>query len=145
LNGFSYISLPGITTASFASGNEVDIDDRYNVFNSIANAAWNLATTWDANTIPTISDDINITGTHAVTIPDGATANALSVTIDGTTANSLTVGAGATGILNVGVGGLTNNATLGVLTVSTGANVNITGASLTTGGNITNNGTISVQ
>jgi hypothetical protein len=124
---------------------ELGIDDRYNVFNSIASTSWILTTTWDAGAVPSATDDINITGTHAVTIPDGQTANALSVTIDGTTANSLTVGAGTSGILNVGTGGLTNNATLGVLTVSTGANVNITGGNLATGGNITNNGTVTVQ
>jgi hypothetical protein len=144
-NGFMYVSLPGVTTASFASGNEIDIDDRFNIFNSVNNTAWNLATTWDANAIPSASDDINITGTHAVTVPDGVTGSALSVTIDGTTANSLTVGAGTSGILNVGTGGLTNNATLGVLTVSTSAQVNIAGGNLATGGTITNNGTVTVQ
>jgi hypothetical protein len=147
-NGFMYVSLPGITTASFASGNEIGIDDRFNLFNSIANAAWNLATTWDANAIPSVSDDINITGTHAVTIPDAYTASALSVTIDGTVANTLTVGAGASGILNVGVGGLTNGSvgnTLGVLTVSTNAIVNIASSNLSTYGSITNNGVINVQ
>lgn len=144
-NGFMYVSLPGITTASFASGNEIDIDDRYNIFNSIANTNWDVGTTWDAGTVPGASDDVNITGTHTVTIPNALTANALSVTIDGTTANTLTVGGGASGILNVGVGGLANNATLGVLTVSAGANVNITGGTLTAAGNITNNGTVTVQ
>ena len=144
-NGFSTLSLPGITTATFASGNEIDIDDRYNIFNSIANTNWDVGTTWDAGTVPGASDDVNITGTHTVTIPNALTANALSVTIDGTTANTLTVGGGASGILNVGVGGLTNNATLGVLTVSTAAQLNITGGTLTTGGTITNNGAVTVQ
>jgi hypothetical protein len=57
----------------------------------------------------------------------------------------LTVGAGASGILNVGVGGLTNNATLGVLTVNPLGQINIIGGNLATGGNITNNGAINVQ
>jgi filamentous hemagglutinin len=147
-NGFMYVSLPGITTASFASGNEIAIDDRYNIFNSIATALWNAGTTWDVGTIPTATDDAVITGTHTVTVADGATANALSVTIDGSAANTLVVGGGASGILNVGAGGLTNGSsgnTSGVLTVSTGANVNITGNALATFGAITNNGTVTVN
>jgi hypothetical protein len=142
---FNYVKLAALASTNLTTGLELGIDDRYNVFNSIASTSWILTTTWDAGAVPSATDDINITGTHAVTIPDGQTANALSVTIDGTTANSLTVGAGTSGILNVGTGGLTNNATLGVLTVSTGANVNITGGNLATGGNITNNGTVTVQ
>lgn len=147
-SGFMYVSLPGITTASFASGNEIGIDDRYNIFNSIATAVWNAGTTWDAGTIPTATDDAVITGTHTVTVADAATANALSVTIDGSAANTLVVGGGASGILNVGAGGLTNGSsgnTSGVLTVSTGANVNITGSNLATFGTITNNGTVTVN
>jgi len=96
--------------------------------------------------LPTGSDDVSIIGTHAVTIPDAYIASALSVTIDGTTANTLTVGNGvALSTLNVGAGGLTNNATLGVLTVKANAVVNITGGNLATGGTITNDGTVTVQ
>lgn len=144
---FGSVTYSGLTNAQLlpALNNALALDDRFNMFNSIANTAWDVTTTWDAGAVPSSSDDVNIINTHTVTIPDGLTADALSVTIDGTTANALTVGAGASGILNVGVGGLTNNATLGVLTVSNGANVNITGGSLTTGGNITNNGTVTVQ
>ena len=144
---FGSVTYTGLTTLQLvpAVNNALALDDRCNQFNSIANAAWNVATTWDANAIPSATDDINIINTHTVSIPDAYTASALSVTIDGTTANTLTVGGGATGILNVGVGGLTNNATLGVLTVNTNAIVNITGSNLATGGTITNNGTINVQ
>jgi hypothetical protein len=147
-NGFMYVSLPGITTASFASGNEIGIDDRFNSFISIASSAWNNSLTWSATdpSLPTGSDDVSIIGTHAVTIPDAYIASALSVTIDGTTANTLTVGTGvALSTLNVGAGGLTNNATLGVLTVKANAVVNITGGNLATGGTITNDGTVTVQ
>jgi hypothetical protein len=147
-NGFMYVSLPGITTASFASGNEIGIDDRFNSFISILTGNWNTSTTWSASdpSLPSISDDVSIIGTHNVTIPDAYIANALSVTIDGTTANTLTVGSGAAlSTLNVGAGGLANNATLGVLTVNTNAVVNITGGNLAAGGNITNNGTVTVQ
>jgi hypothetical protein len=144
---FGSVTYSGLTNAQLlpAVNNALALDDRFNVFNSIANTAWNVPATWDANAIPSATDDINIIGTHSVAIPDGLTASALSVTIDGTTANTLTVGAGAATTLNVGVGGLTNNATLGVLTVSTNAIVNITGGNLATGGNITNNGTVTVQ
>jgi hypothetical protein len=144
-NGFMYVSLPALTNAVLISGQELGIDDRFNMFNSIASTSWALTTTWDAGAIPSINDDVFIINTHAVTILDGTIANALSVTIDGTTANTLTVGGGASGILNVGVGGLTNNATLGVLIVSPAANVTITGGNLAAGGNITNNGTVTVQ
>jgi hypothetical protein len=147
-NGFSTLSLPGITASSFTSGNEIDIDDRYNTFNSIATANWNVASTWDATAIPSATDDIVITGGYTVTVPDAITANALSVTINGAAANTLVVGGGASGILNVGTGGLTNGSsgnTSGVLTVSAGANLNFSSGSLSTFGAITNNGTITVQ
>ncbi|HVN48567.1 MAG TPA: hypothetical protein VMU30_07050, partial [Bacteroidota bacterium] len=101
-----------------------------------------------ANAIPSSTDDIVITGAHTVTVPDGVTANALSVTIDGSAANTLVVGGGASGILNVGSGGLSNGSsgnTSGVLTVNIGANISFSSGSLTTYGNITNNGTITVQ
>jgi hypothetical protein len=147
-NGFMYVSLPGLTDVILHTGQELGIDDRFNMFNSIASTSWALTTTWDAGAIPSINDDVFIINTHAVTILDGTTANALSVTIDGTTANTLTVGGGATGILNVGAGGLTNGSlgnTLGVLTVSTNAIVNIASSNLSTYGSITNNGVINVQ
>jgi hypothetical protein len=146
---FGSVTYTGLTNAQLlpAANNALALDDRFNSFISIANNNWNNSLTWSLTdpSLPSINDDVNIIGTHNVTIPDGITASALSVTIDGTTANTLTVGAGASGILNVGVGGLTNNATLGVLTVSTNAIVNITGGSLATGGSITNNGVINVQ
>ena len=147
-NGFSTLSLPGVTTASFASGNEIDIDDRYNTFNSIADKNWQDPLAWDANATPSATDDIVITGTHTITVPDLITAAALSVTIDGSVANTLVVGGGSTGILNVGSGGLTNGSSgniSGVLTINNGANVNITGGNLATFGAITNNGAVTVQ
>ncbi|MGA3286936.1 MAG: hypothetical protein ABSD46_05900 [Bacteroidota bacterium] len=144
---FSFVKLAALVSTNLMSATELGIDDRFNSFISIANNNWNNSLTWSLTdpSLPSINDDVNIIGTHTVTIPDTYTASALSVTIDGTTANTLTVGGGASGILNVGAGGLTNNATLGVLTVNTNAIVTITSSNLATGGTITNNGVINVQ
>jgi hypothetical protein len=145
---FSFVKLAALVSTNLMSATELGIDDRFNSFISIANNAWNNSLTWSLSdpSLPTINDDVNIIGTHTVTIPDAYIASALSVTIDGTTANTLTVGSGAAlSTLNVGAGGLTNSATLGVLTVNTNAIVSIIGGNLATGGNITNNGTVTVQ
>ncbi len=143
-NGFNYVSLPGLTTLT--SGSELGLDDRYNVFISVAVNDWDQNATWDMSSVPTASDDVEIAGAYAVTIPTGVSAAAASVLIDqGTTAGGLTLAGTAT--LAVGTGGLTNNNTTGTgLTVPAGANnVTITGGNLTNNGTITNAGTVTVQ
>jgi hypothetical protein len=144
-NGFNYVSLPGLTTLT--SGSELGIDDRYNVFVSIAANDWDQNATWDMGSVPTASDDVEIAGAYAVTIPTGVSAVALSVLIDNgtTTDGGLTLAGNAT--LAVTTGGLTNNNTTGAgLKLLTGTNsVTITGGNLTNNGSITNAGTITVQ
>jgi hypothetical protein len=140
---FGYLSYSGLTSATLAP-NELALDDRFSQIKSIASAAWNVATTWDANAIPEATDDVIVDNTFPVNIPNGYTAAAVSVTIN-TTSTGLTVGGGTSGVLNVGTGGLTNNSTGTGLTVSAGAVVTITGENLTNAGSITNNGTITVQ
>jgi hypothetical protein len=143
-NGFSYVSLPGLTNSTLTSGTQLALDDRYNMFISQAIADWNAATTWDMNSVPGASDDVEIAPTFAVTISTAAAA-ANSVLIDNGATGGLTLsGAGA---LAVGAGGIQNDNILGAgLNVSTGSNtVTITGGNLTNNGKITNAGTITVQ
>jgi hypothetical protein len=138
---FKYVKLAAL--ASLASGSELGIDDRYNMFNSVAATAWNVTTTWDAGTLPTATDDVEITSTNAVTIPTGYAAAAQGVTIDaGATGGLSLVG---TGTLAVGIDGITNNNTNTGLTLANGTAVTITGGNLTNNGAITNAGTITVQ
>jgi fibronectin-binding autotransporter adhesin len=143
---FGSVTYSGLTNAQLlpAVNNALAMDDRFNMFNSIASTAWGLTTTWDAGAVPGAFDDVVIIGTHSVSIPDAYAASALSVTIDATNTNTLTVGAGASGTLAVGTGGLINNNTAGGLAVSAGGAVTITGADLTNTGKITNAGTITV-
>jgi len=145
---FGSVTYAGLTSAQLlpAVNNALALDDRFNMFNSIASTAWNVATTWDAGAVPGAFDDVVIIGTHNVNVPDGIAASALSVTIDAATTNTLTVGGGVSGTLAVGAGGLINNNTLGGLAVGAGtATVTITGSNLTNNGKITNAGTITVQ
>ena len=143
---FGFVKLPTIANGTFASGNQIALDDRYNVFNSIASTAYNITTTWDASAVPTQYDDVTITGGFNVTVPDGYAAAANSVTIITTGGtNTLTVGGGTSGTLTVGAGGITNNNTTGGLNVVTGGAVTISnGGSLTNNGKVTNNGSITV-
>jgi filamentous hemagglutinin len=143
---FGYVNYLTLTTAQLlpATNNALAMDDRFNMFNSIASTAWDVTTTWDAGAVPTSTDDVVITGTHAVTIPNALAAAALSVTIDAGT-NTLTVGGGTSGTLAIGTGGLTNNSTAGGLSVVSGGAVTITGSNLTNNGAITNAGTITVN
>jgi hypothetical protein len=140
---FGYLSYGGLPVATPAAG-EIGLDDRFGTFRSIASAAWNAATTWDQNDIPSTWDYAIVDDDFPVTIPDAYTASALKVTIN-LDATGLTVGAGASGVLNVGTGGLTNSSAGTGLTVSPGAIVTITSGTLTNGGSITNNGTVTVQ
>jgi hypothetical protein len=145
---FGSVTYSGLTNAQLlpAVNNALALDDRFNMFNSIASTAWGVTTTWDAGAVPGAFDDVVITGTHSVNIPDAYAASALSVTIDpAATNNTLTVGGGTSGTLAVGAGGLLNNNTIGGLTVATGGAVTITGSNLTNNGKITNAGTITVQ
>jgi autotransporter-associated beta strand protein len=140
---FGYLSYSGLASSVLVAG-EIALDDQFNQFYSVAATAWNVNSTWDAGLVPTSADDVVIANNFPVTIPDGYTAAALSVAINATS-TGLTVGAGSSGVLNVGSGGLTNNSTGTGLTVRAGASVTITGANLTNNGAITNNGTITVQ
>jgi hypothetical protein len=137
---FKYVKLAAL--ASLTSGSELGIDDRYNMFNSIAATAWNTASTWDAGTLPTATDDVDIT-TFAVTIPTGYAAAAQGVTIDAGATGGLSLA--GTGTLAVGIDGITNNNTNTGLTLANGTAVTITGGNLTNNGAITNAGTITVQ
>jgi hypothetical protein len=140
---FGYVSHSGLTSSVLVAG-EIALDDQFNEFYSIAAAAWNVGTTWDAGAVPGSADDVVIADNFPVTIPDAYAAAANSVTINAT-ATGLTVGGGTSGSLAVGAGGLTNNSTGTGLAVSLGASVTITGGNLTNAGAITNNGTITVQ
>jgi hypothetical protein len=141
-NGFSYVRLPGITTLS--SGSELGLDDRFNTFISIAIANWNVNSTWDAGSVPTATDDVEIAGAFGVTIPTGYAASALSVVIDNGASGGLTLA--GNGTLAVGTGGLTNNNANGAgLTLTATNGVTVTGGDLTNNGTITNAGTITVQ
>jgi len=141
---FGYVKLPAIANGTFISGNQLALDDRFNVFNSIASTAYNITTTWDAAAIPTQFDDVAIINGYNVTVPDGYAASANSITINGTGTNTLTIGGGTSGTLAVGAGGITNNNTAGGLTVAAGGAVTITSGSLKNNGKITNNGSITV-
>lgn len=145
-SGFSYVDLAGIASTSLTDATQLALDDRFYEFRSLAaSTAWNLGTTWDqSGATPTSADDVIIDNNNPVIIPDGLTANALSVTIEATS-TSLTVGGGTSGVLNIGTGGLTNNSTGTGLAVNANAAVTITGGDLTNNGTVTNNGTITVQ
>jgi hypothetical protein len=140
---FGYLSYAGLTSGVLVAG-ELALDDSFVQFYSVAAAAWNVGSTWDAGVAPGAAADVVIDNNFPVSIPNGYAASAKSVTINAT-ATGLTVGGGASGSLAVGTGGITNNSAGTGLTVAVGASVTITGADLTNNGSITNNGTIIVQ
>jgi hypothetical protein len=144
VGSFGYIKQTNLANSTFASGDELPLDTRFSIYLSILAANWNSAATWDAAAVPTSSDDVEINTN--VTVPDGITAAANSVTIDEGPAKGLTVGGGINGVLSVGAGGIANSNSAGNgLTVATGANITVTGGTVTNAGAITNAGTIRVQ
>jgi hypothetical protein len=142
-NGFNYVSLPGLTNSILISGQELGIDDRYNMFVSIAATNWDVATTWDMLSVPGASDDVEIAPTFGVTIPLAVAAAANSVVIDAGASGGLTLG--GTSTLVVGAGGLQNDNTVNGLNVGAGTGLTINLGNLTNNGKITNAGTITVQ
>jgi hypothetical protein len=137
---FNYVKLPALATFAYS---EIAMDDRYNIFISKAIAAWDLPGTWDANAVPSSSDDVEIAGGFAVNIPAGVSASANSVLIDnGAAATEGGLTLAATGTLTVGTGGITNNNTTGAgFTTSGTANLN---GAVTNAGTFTANGALAV-
>jgi fibronectin-binding autotransporter adhesin len=142
-NGFNYVSLPGLTNAILISGQELGLDDRYNMFISVNPTAWDVASTWDMASVPGAADDVEISAANAVTIPLAVPAVANSVVIDAGATGGLTLS--GTSTLAVGAGGLQNDNTNTGLVVGAGTAVTVTGGNLTNNGKITNAGAITVQ
>jgi hypothetical protein len=115
------------------------------MFTSIAAAAWNVATTWDANAIPAPTDDVVIAGTFGVTIPTTYAATANSVQINNGIGGGLTLAGTGTLTTTVSGGGMTNSNLTGAgLNVGGSASVTVNGT-FTNNGAITNAGSITVQ
>lgn len=133
-DGFSYVALAGLTQASLASGQQLALDDRFNMLI--------VATNWTDQGTPTATDDVEVDGD--VTIDGTGSFAANSVTIN--SGKSLTVGGTNTTSLSVGAGGLTNNSnvTTGGLDVKSNGTVTVNG-NLTNAGKIKNAGTIKVE
>ncbi|MDD2984351.1 MAG: T9SS type A sorting domain-containing protein [Crocinitomicaceae bacterium] len=100
---------------------------------SITSGNWGTPSTWDANAVPGVADNVTISTGHTVTV-DGNNQGANNAVVNGT----IVYGATPT-ILTVG----------GNLTVNTGGLVNVfsgtTGKTITVSGNIINNGTIDLS
>jgi hypothetical protein len=144
---FGSVTYSALTNAQLlpASNNALALDDRFNQFTSIAIANWNAPTTWDANAIPSASDDVVIAGAFGVTIPTGYPATANSVQINTGVSGGLTVAGTGTLTTTALGGGITNNNANGAgLNVGGSASVTVNG-SLTNNGAITNAGSITVQ
>jgi fibronectin-binding autotransporter adhesin len=141
-SAFGSVAYTGLANTLFSGSSELALDDRFNLFKSIGVGNWNIAGTWDANDVPGSTDDVEIAGAFAVTIPAGLSASAYSVLVDNgtTTDGGLTVA--ATGSLAVGGGGLTNNNTTGAGFTANGT-VDISG-SVTNAGTLIANGATAV-
>ncbi|MCX6120713.1 MAG: hypothetical protein NTX44_03745 [Ignavibacteriales bacterium] len=144
---FGYVTANNITSAQLLAANELALDDRFSIFKSIAGATnWDVAGSWDANAVPGGTDDVEIDGSYAVTIPTGVSAAANYVLIDQGSGTSGGLTLSGTAGLAVGSGGLINNNSTGAgLNVGSGTSVTITTGTLTNNGAITNAGTIRVQ
>ncbi len=145
---FGTVQLYGLSSLTLTpnSSNAIALDDRFTIYKSFANATtpttnWSLSTTWDAGSVPTAQDEVEITVAQPVTV-DIATAAAYKVTVDDNT--SLTVSSANT--LAVGNGGLINNAAetgKGLILAGTTSALSVSG-NLSNNGAITNAGTITV-
>jgi hypothetical protein len=147
VGSFGSVTYSALTNAQLlpATNNALALDDRFNMFTSIAAAAWNVATTWDANAIPAPTDDVVIAGTFGVTIPTTYAATANSVQINNGIGGGLTLAGTGTLTTTVSGGGMTNSNLTGAgLNVGGSASVTVNGT-FTNNGAITNAGSITVQ
>ncbi|WP_185287311.1 T9SS type A sorting domain-containing protein [Chryseobacterium lactis] len=102
-------------------------------FTSIATGNWGSASTWDANAVPTVFDNVTVDTGHVVTI-NATSQSASNVTVKGTLAYGTTPTSFAVnGNLNVNPGGIIN------------AFNGTSGKTLNVAGNIVNDGTIDLS
>jgi hypothetical protein len=140
---FGSVSLAGLTSASFTSGQAIALDDRYSSFASILAGNWDNASTWSDGLVPTSSDPVVIASAYGVTIPTAVSAVASSVLINNGASGGLTLAGTAT--LTVS-GSLTNDNVLGAgLTLNTSSNTVEINGDLTNIGKVVNAGTITVK
>lgn len=124
-------ALSEIVTSSDISGSQATIAP--GTFISVATGNYGSASTWDANSVPTLYDTVVISTGHVVTI-DASGQAANNVTVNGTfTYGSSPTSFSVNGNLIVNSGGIVN--------VFNGT----TGKTLTVSGNITNNGVIDIS
>lgn len=121
-------ALSEIVTSSDISGSQATIAP--GTFISVATGNYGSASTWDANSVPTLYDTVVISTGHVVTI-DASGQAANNVTVNGTfTYGSSPTSFSVNGNLIVNSGGIVN-----VFNGTTGKTLNVSG-------NLTNNGTM---
>ncbi len=124
-------ALSEIVTSSDISGSQATIAP--GTFISVATGNYGSASTWDANSVPTLYDTVVISTGHVVTI-DASGQAANNVTVNGTfTYGSSPTSFSVNGNLIVNSGGIVN-----VFNGTTGKTLNVSG-------NITNNGVIDIS
>jgi hypothetical protein len=117
------VDRTGFTIATLATTHYIGASDNDmpTIYNSITSGDWNSNSTWDLNSPPTCSAQVNINSTHNVTV-NSASNQSKNVTIN--TGGTLTVASG-----DLTVGCTLNNNTLtnnGTLTVN-GGTLNVNG------------------
>jgi hypothetical protein len=115
------------TQATLAGGNKVS---------NVTTGNWNTAGSWLPTGVPTAGDNVTIANGHTITI-----------NVNNATCNNLTIGQGTSGVLQIGTNATALAMNFKNITVNAGAIFRVNTASntthtLTTQGNIVNNGTI---
>jgi hypothetical protein len=167
-SAYGSIIVPALAYTAIPTGQQIALDDRYNLYKAIAASAdWNIAATWDQNQVPGQYDDAEIVAS-GITLNAANSINSIvidasgSLSIATTATASLTVRATAVttalqnnGSLTVGsagfVGGLTINANNldneKTMTVNNSLSTVLVNGTFTNGSSatLTNAGTVTVQ
>jgi hypothetical protein len=167
-SAYGSIIVPALAYTAIPTGQQIALDDRYNLYKAIAASAdWNIAATWDQNQVPGQYDDAEIVAS-GITLNAANSINSIVIDASGSlsiataAAASLTVRASAitTALLNNGsltvgsagfAGGLTINANNldneKTITVVNNASTVLVNGTFTNGSSatLTNAGTVTVQ
>ncbi len=136
--------VTAISAANYLGDFALGFANSDNSFTSVASTDWNLGTTWNKGTVPTSTDNVFIGSGTSVSVSDARSVNSVTVngggTLTASNSGALTVTTTLTNTGTVNVSGGTITTTTNI-TNNASAVINVTSGTLNATGTLTNAGT----